>query len=174
MYSQMIIVKPTLVNTSIIISEDVFPKLHSLFVSNDCKFGLSFPAYTYNKHGSLGNIIEVLCEDKEALYQLNLPSVFKDIEDIKVMTAINETNDYVLFHRIREKNRFDKYVERFNSRGHKECGNMRAYIQKHNKNIFSHAYITVRSSSTRQKYNIFIAPAEEKIATFNSYGLIKK
>ena len=174
MYSQMIIVKPTMVSTSLIISEDVFPRLHSLFVNNDCQFGLSFPAYSFNKHGSLGNIVEVLCENKDALAALDLTSVFKNTEDIKVMSNINETNDYVLFRRIREKNRFDKYIERFRKRGNEAPGNMKAHIQHHNKNIFSHAYIMVRSTSTGQKYNLFIAPTEEKTAKFNSFGLVMK
>ncbi len=174
MYSQMIIVKPTMVNASLIISEDVFPKLHMLFVNNDCQFGLSFPAYSFNKRGSLGNIIEVLCENKDALSALNLTSVFEGIEDIKVMSDINETNDYTLFRRIREKNRFDKKLERFKRRGNEDAGNMKAYIHNHNKNIFFHAYIMVKSLSTGKKYNLFIAPAEEKTARFNSFGLVMK
>lgn len=174
MYSQMIIVKPTIVNTSLIISEDVFPRLHKLFVNNGCQFALSFPAYSFIKYGTLGNIIEVLCENKEALAGLNLTSTFDDIEDIKVISNINQTDDFVLFRRIREKNRFEKRVKRFILRGNEDPGNMKSHIQHHNKNVFSHAYITVKSASTGQKYNIFIAPTEENTGKFSAYGLVIK
>ena len=174
MYGQLIIVKPTLVSASVIISEDVFPRLHRLFVNNECQFGLSFPAYSFTKCGSLGNIIEVLCEDKEALSSLNLVSEFDGIEELKVMSDINEISDYTLFRRIRERNRYEKRVERFYKRGHEDPGNMKAHIQHHNKNIFTHAYIKVRSESTGQNYNLFIAPSEEKTARFNSFGLVMK
>lgn len=174
MYSQMIIVKPTMVNTSLIISEDVFPRLHRLFVENDCQFGLSFPAYASTEYGSLGNIIEVLCENKDALSALNLTSIFKGIDDIKVMYDINETTDYTLFRRIREKNRFKKQVERCQKRGIEYSSKLEEGIQRHNKDVFSHAYIQVRSISTEQKYNLFIAPSEEKTAKFNSFGLVIK
>lgn len=174
MYSQMIIVKPTMVNPSLIISEDVFPKLHRLFANNDCQFGISFPAYSFRKHGALGNIVEVLCENKDALKSIDLVSAFDNIEDLKVIANINQTNDYILFRRVREKNRFEKRIKRFMMRGNENPGNMKAYIQRHNKNIFSHAYIAVKSASTGQKYNIFIAPTEEKTGKFSAYGLVIK
>ncbi|MBQ9489689.1 MAG: type I-F CRISPR-associated endoribonuclease Cas6/Csy4 [Lachnospiraceae bacterium] len=172
MFSQIIIVKPTMMNPSLIISEDIFPRLHMLFVNHGCRFGLSFPAYSFKKHGNLGNIVEVLCEDREALAALNLASEFKDIEDVKVLTGINETEDYILFRRVREKSRIEKYAARFKTRNGEAPENLRGFVQKHNKKVFSNAFITVRSASTGQKYNLFVSPAEGKTNKFNAYGLV--
>ena len=171
MFSQLIIVKPTMVNPALVIAEDVFPRLHLKFVNNGCRFGLSFPAYSFKKHGNLGNIVEVLCEDRDALAALDLPSEFAGVEDVKVLTGINETEDYTLFRRVREKSRIEKYAARFQARnGEVPCG-LKGYVQKFNKKVFSNAFITVRSASTGQKYNIFVKPVEEKMNKFNAYGL---
>lgn len=174
MFSQMIIIKPTMTNPNIIISKDIFPKLHRLFASNGNRFGITFPAYSFRGHGKLGSIVEILCEDREALAKLNLVAHFKEFEDIKVMNNINETDDYKLFRRVREKARFEKYAERYQNRGHgREIpSTMKAHNQHFNKRVFSNAYITVSSASTGQKYNIFIEPVETDNIKFNAYGLI--
>jgi len=172
MFSQMIIIKPTMINPSVILSEDVFPKLHLLFVNNDCKFGLSFPAYTFKSHGDLGNIIEVLCEDKNALASLDLVTVFKSVEDVKVLPGINETNDYTLFRRVREKSRIEKYSERYQKRNGEIPDKLKGHVQKHNRRVFSNAYIRVKSFSTGKRYNIFVKPVEQKYSRFNAYGLV--
>ena len=173
-FSQMIIIKPTMTNHNLIISKDIFPKLHLLFASNGNQFGITFPAYSFRGQGKLGSIIEVLCEDRKALSSLNLVDVFKELEDVKVMKDICETNDYKLFRRVREKARFDKYAERFQHRNpEKEApARMKAHVQYYNKKVFSNAYITVHSASTGQKYNIFIEPVETDNVKFNAYGLV--
>jgi len=173
-FSQMIIIKPTMTNHNLIISKDIFPKLHLLFASNGNRFGITFPAYSFRGRGRLGSIIEVLCEDKNALAGLNLVDEFKEMEDVKVMKDISETNDYKLFRRVREKARFDKYAKRFQQRNpEKEASaRMKAHVQYYNKKVFSHAYIAVRSASTGQKYNIFIEPVETDNVKFNAYGLV--
>ncbi len=168
----MIIVKPTMMNPSLVIAEDIFPRLHMMFVNHGCRFGLSFPAYSFKKHGALGNIVEVLCEDRDALTALNLVSEFKDIEDVRVIASINETEDYTLFRRVREKARIEKYAARFEKRNGEVPDRLKGYVRRYNKNVFANAFITARSASTGKKYNIFIKPIEEKTNKFNAYGLV--
>ena len=51
MFSQMIIIKPgTGISANVIISEDIFPVLHRLFVNHGKKFGITFPAYTFDRN----------------------------------------------------------------------------------------------------------------------------
>ena len=175
MYSQMIIIKPgTGIPSNIIISEDIFPVLHNLFVNNGKKFGITFPAYSFDKRGNLGNIIEVLCEDKNALLALNLEEQFESIKDyVKVKKEISETDDYVLFKRIREKNRYETTAKRMMKRGHADPGRPLAmHIKKRNQQVFCHAYIMVKSASTGKSYNIFVVPTDKKQGHFSSYGLL--
>lgn len=171
MYSQMIIIKPYVMKSDIILSEDVFPRLHQLFVDNGCKFGVSFPAYSFKEHGELGNIVEILCEDETALRELNLGSHFTDVEEVKVMNDIHKTEDYTLFHRVREKARTGRYAKRMMMRGNELPSGLYAHIQRHNKRIFAHAFIMMKSASTQQKFTLFVEPIEARTAQFNAYGL---
>jgi len=176
MFSQMLIIKPgTGISPNIIISEDIFPVLHSLFVEHDKKFGITFPAYSFDKKGHLGNIIEVLSEDKEALASLCLEEHLAEVTDyVKVKKEITFTDDYVLFKRIREENQYETTARRMRKRGHTELGRpLEMHIKKKNQQIFCHAYIKVKSASTGQSYNIFLAPTDIKHGSFSAYGLLR-
>lgn len=82
MFSQMLIIKPgTGISPNIILSEDIFPVLHRLFVEHDKKFGITFPAYSFDGKGQLGNILEVLSEDREALTSLHLEEQLSSLSD---------------------------------------------------------------------------------------------
>ena len=175
MFSQMIIIKPgTGISANVIISEDIFPVLHRLFVNHGKKFGITFPAYTFDKRGSLGNIIEVLCEDDKALAELRLEEVMAPIKDyVKVKREIAETDDYMLFKRVRGESQFETTKRRMEKRGHTELGRPLAmHIRKRNQQVFCHAYIKVKSASTGKAYNIFVAHADVKQGNFSAYGLV--
>jgi CRISPR-associated endoribonuclease Cas6/Csy4 subtype I-F len=142
--------------------------------ANGKKFGITFPAYTFDKRGSLGNIIEVLCEDDKALAALRLEEVMAPIKDyVKVKREIAETDDYMLFKRVRGESQFETTKRRMEKRGHTELGRPLAmHIRKRNQQVFCHAYIKVKSASTGKAYNIFVAPADVKHGNFSAYGLV--
>lgn len=176
MYSQMIIVKPcSFISYNNIISEDIFPSLHMLFVNNANRFAVTFPAYSNDsKRGSLGNIIEVLCEDRELLAGLKLKEVFGDKEDyIKVKDAINETEDYVLFKRVHAENSYETQARRMEKRGNEVQKNLKMHIKKRNQNTFTNPFIMIRSMSTGKRFNLFVGPSELKHGEFSAYGLVK-
>lgn len=176
MFSQMLIIKPgTGISSNIILSEDIFPVLHRLFVEHDKKFGITFPAYSFDGKGQLGNILEVLSEDREALASLHLEEQLSSLSDyVKVKKEIASTDDYVLFKRIREENRYENTARRMQKRGHAEPDRrLKMHIRKRNHQVFCQAYIKVKSSSTGKSFNIFIAPTDEKHGQFSAYGLLR-
>lgn len=174
MYSQMLIIKPSIVKSDVILAEDVFPRLHQLFADNGCKFGISFPAYSFKERGELGNIVEILCEDEAALRDLNLDGQFAEVEEVKVMKDIHATENYTLFHRVREKARTEHYAKRMMMRGNEIPSGLYAHIQRYNKRVFAHAFIMMKSASTKQRFTLFVEPIEAKTAQFNAYGLAVK
>lgn len=177
MYSQMIIIKPcAFLSYNTIISEDIFPVLHMLFVNNDNQFGITFPAYINDgKRGHLGNVIEVLCEERELLSSLKLKNIFIDKEDyIKVMDNIIETDDYTLFKRVHAENSYESKARRMEKRGNIVNKSLKVHIKKRNQSIFTNPFIMIRSLSTGRKFNMFIAPSELKHSKFSAYGLVKE
>ncbi len=176
MFSQMIIIKPgTGISSNSIISEDIFPVLHRLFIEHDKKFGITFPAYSFDEKGHLGNILEVLSEDREALASLHLEEHLSALSDyVKVKKEITTTSDYVLFKRIREEHRYETAARRMLKRGHAEPDRrLKMHVRKKNNQVFCQAYIKAKSSSTGQSYNIFLVPTNEKHGKFSAYGLLR-
>jgi len=176
MFYQCITIKPLLTNSNIILSEDIFPRLHSLFVKNGSIFGISFPEYTYIKHGRIGNKVNILCEDKESLRKLNLADIFNTNEEISVDNTIYETQQFQLFCRIRENAHTNRYINRLKKRhiffSNEDEPIINGHIKSHNRKIFSHAYIKLKSGSTKQSFNLFIKPVITDHPSFNSYGLV--
>lgn len=175
MYSQMIIVKPcSFISPNSVIAEDIFPVLHMLFVNNGSKFGITFPTYSIGKKGNLGNIIEVLCEDKELLANLNLKEAFGDKEDyIKVKEDIVKTDDYILFKRVHAENSYETQARRLEKRGHTVDKSLKLLIKRRNQYTFKNCFLMVKSKSTGKRFNLFIAPSDRKHGEFSAYGLIK-
>ena len=176
MYSQEIIIQPAPVPSHMVISRYIFPRLHMLFVNNGSHFGISFPAFIQLEHqGMLGNVVEVLCKDKERLASLNLVDVLSDIKGIKVRKGIHEVEDYVLFRRVRRKS-YASRVRRMMARGGSYAEELRHYIEIYNKRTNAHAYIDVKSLSTGDHFRLYIEPAKPLKTgvdfSFNAYGLV--
>lgn len=164
--------------------EKVYRQLHLSFVkiqdeNGVVPIGISLPGYK-NSRGKtqLGNKVRLFSDDKDVLSSFDVKSRLKDFEDYLHFTAVREVpervNSYACFRRIQAKSSNERLARRKAKREEIGLDEALSTFKSRKEQKISMPYIHVKSSSSQQRFRLFIEKIESETKVnngFNSYGL---
>lgn len=186
-YTELTILESTEISTNFILSK-VFEIIHISLVKNKdqtgfCKVGISFPLYQEKK--GLGTKLRLFSIDKEDIEKLELNFALEKLKDYVHITGIRDVpkniKSYSVYERIQPKlsnAKINRIIKRKSEREkitiEAACLYYTDLLLKDKDYNLKYPYINLKSSSTNQKFKLFIKKEkanEERINLFTTYGL---
>lgn len=179
-YQEIILHKSPDLSLNVIL-EKVFMQLHIAFVKakkfdGSC-YALSFPLYSETSLGEKIRILSVSEESFETLKKFLNLTRFADYlyvdKDVKKIIE-KEVKGYAQYKRFQIDSSIHQKARRFSSRHEDVSYEQALKIMRRNKSDITLPYVMVKSSSTGQKFSLFIQKNRLDhfvLGSFNSYGL---
>lgn len=160
-------------NTQVILNT-LYAKLHKELVSLKGNIGVSFPNFKKN----LGNTLRIHGNEKELLQLMEQKwygTLHSYIRVSKIL-KIPEIVKYCVVSRVQSKTSIERLYRRSLRNGKKTLPEIEVLLDKSfNEKLLRQPYIEIKSSSTQQRFKLFIQHHEPKkepsFGTFSCYGL---